>query len=137
MATAIDRAEATKGKLPLTLKEGRKVSLQLRPLGPYSKTAPWNCKKTDAIITRVADQMLETKSFVGGQIPVGYIEVAVAFVPIRFSTARTLSLLSLASRRDPARLCPSRRRDNRSSSAQKSLTPSRQQELPAPSGTQC
>ena len=74
MAAAIDRAEATKGNLPLTLKEGRKVSLQLRPLGPYSETAPWDCKKTDAIITRVADQMLETKSFVGGQIPVGYID---------------------------------------------------------------
>ena len=60
-ARAIDQAEASKGILPLTLKGGRKISLKLQSLGSYSKTAPWNCQKTDAIITRIADQMLESK----------------------------------------------------------------------------
>jgi hypothetical protein len=72
-AQAIDQAEASKGTLPLTLKGGRKISLQLQSLGSYSKTAPWNCQKTDAIITRIADQMLESKTFVNNQMPVGYI----------------------------------------------------------------
>lgn len=60
-AGAIDQGVASKGTLPLTLKGGRKISLQLQSLGSYSKTAPWNCQKTDAIITRIADQMLESK----------------------------------------------------------------------------
>lgn len=60
-AGAIDQAEASKGNLPLTLKGGQKISLQLQSLGSYSKTAPWNCQKTDAIITRIADQMVESK----------------------------------------------------------------------------
>ena len=60
-AGAIDQAEASKGNLPLTLKSGQKISLQLQSLGSYSKTAPWNCQKTDAIISRIADQMVESK----------------------------------------------------------------------------
>lgn len=75
MAAAIDQAESKSGKgaFTLTLKGGKKVKLQLPVLGSYSKTAPWNCKKTDAIVTRIADQMVKSKDFVDGQIPVGWI----------------------------------------------------------------
>jgi len=75
IAAAIDHAESksARGALSLTLKGGKKVSLQLKVLGSYSKTAPWDCKKTDAIITRIADRMVESKDFIDGSIPVGWI----------------------------------------------------------------
>jgi len=75
IAAAIDHAESrtAKGVLPLTLKGGREVSLQLRVLGTYSDTAPWDCEKTNAIVTRIADQMVESGSFVNGQVTVGWI----------------------------------------------------------------
>ena len=73
LAAAIDTAESGKGVLSLTLKDGKKVDLQLQALGSYSKTAPWHCKKTNAIVTRIADQMVKTKSFAGGQVTVGWI----------------------------------------------------------------
>jgi hypothetical protein len=74
-AAAIDQAESAsaKGALPLTLKEGAEATLKLRILGSYSDTAPWNCNKTDAIVTRIADRMERTKSFAGGQVTVGWI----------------------------------------------------------------
>ena len=57
LAAAIDQAETqqAKGLLSLTLKGGSKVDLQLKVLGSYSATAPYNCPKTEAIITQTAD----------------------------------------------------------------------------------
>lgn len=74
-AAAIDAAEteAAKGLLSLNLKGGKSVGLRLRPLGSYSGTAPWDCRKTDAIITRIADQMVATKSYANGNMPIGFI----------------------------------------------------------------
>ena len=39
------------------------VALQLKVLGSYSKTAPSNCTKTDALITQTADYLLKSKNF--------------------------------------------------------------------------
>ena len=62
LADAIDQAEteAAKGILTLTLEGGKKVDLQLKVLGTYSETAPYNCPKTDAIITQTADYLVKT-----------------------------------------------------------------------------
>lgn len=75
LAFAIDDAERSesKGVLSLTLKGGQEITLQLQALGTYSDTAPWNCPKTDAIVTRIADQMIESGSYAKGQIPVGWL----------------------------------------------------------------
>ncbi len=62
LADAIDRAETEqeKGLLALMLQDGRKVDLQLKVLGSYSATAPYNCPKSDAIITRAADYLVSS-----------------------------------------------------------------------------
>lgn len=75
IAAAIDHAEskAAKGVLSLNLKGGGKVELKLQVLGSYSDTAPWDCKKTDAIVTRIADEMVKSKDFTDGQVTVGWI----------------------------------------------------------------
>ncbi len=39
------------------------ITLQLKILGSYSKTAPVNCKKTDALITQSADYIVEHKTY--------------------------------------------------------------------------
>lgn len=59
-AAAIDRAETESmgGKLALTLKGGKEVQLQLTVLGTYSPTAPYDCPKSKAIITRAADALV-------------------------------------------------------------------------------
>lgn len=63
LADAIDQAETeqSKGILTLDLNDGRKVELQLKVLGSYSGTAPYNCSKTDAIITQAADCLVKSK----------------------------------------------------------------------------
>ena len=75
MADAIDLAETEKAKgiLTLTLKGGRKVDLQLKVLGSYSATAPYNCPKTDAIITQTADYLVKTKKFGRGNMNIGLL----------------------------------------------------------------
>jgi hypothetical protein len=62
LAETIDLAEAT-GKLTLTRKDGSTVDLTLPILGSYADTAPINCPKTDAIITRTADFIVSSKKF--------------------------------------------------------------------------
>lgn len=73
LAAAIDIAESGKGVLSLMMKDGQKTDLQLQGLGSYSNTAPWDCKKTSAIVTRIADQMVRTKSYAKGNVAVGWI----------------------------------------------------------------
>ncbi len=53
IAAAIDLAESheKQGALDLVLKNNQTVSLKLEALGNYGASAPWNCKKTDLIIT--------------------------------------------------------------------------------------
>ena len=65
LADAIDQAETKKAKgvLTLTLKGDKKVDLQLKVLGAYSDTAPQDCPKTDAIITRTADYLVKSRKF--------------------------------------------------------------------------
>ncbi len=60
---AILAAEASDGKLTLQLKDGKKVTLQLKALGGFSPTAPYNCPKTNKLITLAADGL--AKEFSG------------------------------------------------------------------------
>jgi len=64
IADAIDQAEteAAKGILPLMLKGGKTVNLQLKVLGSYSMTAPFNCPKTAAIVTQTAERLVKAKA---------------------------------------------------------------------------
>lgn len=75
IATAIEQAEGADlgGKLTLTLKGGAKTELQLKELGSFSTSAPWDCAKTDAIIAHTADKMLETGEFKKSTVAVGWI----------------------------------------------------------------
>jgi len=100
LAEAIDEAEteAARGILVLTLKgpkvggpelddkglapgntqveltaptDTHYVELQLKVLGSYSDTAPYNCPKTDAIITQTADYVVRTQKF--GRLDIGLL----------------------------------------------------------------
>ena len=62
LAAAIDKAEAT-GTLTLTRKDGSTVDLTLPILGSYADTAPYDCPKTERIITRAADFIVQSKKF--------------------------------------------------------------------------
>jgi hypothetical protein len=44
------------------------VTLQLKALGTYSKTAPFNCPKTDAIITQAAEYLVKSGKAAHGQL---------------------------------------------------------------------
>ena len=61
-ADAIDEAETGEagGKLTLILQGDRKVDLQLKVMGHYSDTAPYDCPKTDAIIRQAADYLTQS-----------------------------------------------------------------------------
>jgi hypothetical protein len=75
LAAAIDQAETAeaKGILSLSLEDGRKVDLKLEILGSYSETAPNNCPKTDAIITRAADHLAMTRKFGRADMNIGML----------------------------------------------------------------
>lgn len=63
-ATAINTAEAAAdGSLVLQLKDGKDVSLTLQKLGSYSATAPYDCKKSDAIIANAAEHIVKNKDY--------------------------------------------------------------------------
>lgn len=72
-AAAIDAAQSKKGngKLTLTLKEGKTVDLQLTVLGDTADTAPFSCKKTDAVITHAADAMIASGKY--GRFEIGLL----------------------------------------------------------------
>ena len=74
-ADAVDQAESFKGggDLKLVLKGNKTVSLKLPVLGDYSKTAPYNCKKTDAIITKTADYVTKNKNYGRGGMTIGLL----------------------------------------------------------------
>ena len=79
---SVDRAESKEQAGRLTLKVRRpgaegaqaeelEVALQLKALGTYSPTAPLNCPKTDAIITRAADNLMEDGKY--GKLGIGLL----------------------------------------------------------------
>ncbi len=72
LAAAIDKAETAqaKGILPLGLEGGKTVDLPLKVLGTYSATAPYNCPKTDAIITGAAEAIARSKEFAVHGVPI-------------------------------------------------------------------
>ena len=76
MGLAIDAAESKQadGALALTVK-GRAdpITLQLTPLGSYAETAPFHCDKTNSLITRVADKLVETGDYKAGRLDVGWL----------------------------------------------------------------
>ncbi|MDT8390739.1 MAG: DUF6288 domain-containing protein [Lentisphaeria bacterium] len=58
LLAAITECEATDGKLVLGVRRGKElldVELQLEVLGRYSSTSPWNCPKTDKIVSNLED----------------------------------------------------------------------------------
>ena len=71
-----DEAEgpAQKGRLVLTLKGGKTAELQLKPYGAFSPTAPFKCKKTDAIVKAIAEKMISgEKGLREDRLPVGHL----------------------------------------------------------------
>jgi hypothetical protein len=72
LAEAIDRAEAT-GALALTLKNGGTVELELPVIGSYAESAPFDCAKTDAIITRAAEHLVKTRNFGRKEMNIGLL----------------------------------------------------------------
>lgn len=72
LAHAIDLAEAT-GKLTFTRKDGSNVDLTLPILGTYADTAPYNCPKTDLIITRAADSIVASKKLGRDGFPIALL----------------------------------------------------------------
>ena len=72
MATAIEMAEGDGGKLSLLLKSGKQVDINLADIGSYSKTAPYNCPKTDKIIEKAAEALLK-EGFTGGATNTGFL----------------------------------------------------------------
>lgn len=72
LGTSIDLAEST-GTLTLTRKDGTTVDLALPVLGSYAESAPYNCPKTDHIITRAADFIVESKKFGRDGFPVALL----------------------------------------------------------------
>jgi hypothetical protein len=75
IAAAIDMAETKKsrGKLTLILKGNKTTILTLPVLGSYSATAPYKCKKTDKIITQLAESLLKLKHGGGGVLNSGIL----------------------------------------------------------------
>jgi hypothetical protein len=72
LANSIDQAETeqAKGILTLALNGGRKVDLKLKVLGTYSPTAPYECQKTEAIITQTAEAITRSKEFAVHGVPI-------------------------------------------------------------------
>ncbi|MDB4422487.1 PDZ domain-containing protein [Akkermansiaceae bacterium] len=75
LAAAIDYAESKEGdgQLVLVLKSQDPVILQLPVLGSYSRTAPFNCPKTDAIISRTADTLVKSGKYGRGGMNIGLL----------------------------------------------------------------
>ena len=73
LASAINTAETKEegGQLTLILKGNKKVQLQLKVLGRYSETAPYDCPKSDAIITNAAEFLVSS-----GQVDSGVMHSA-------------------------------------------------------------
>lgn len=76
LAKAIDEAEgsARRGRLILMLKGGKSAEVQLKPYGDFSDTAPYNCAKTKALVTAIADQMVQDeKGMKNDGLPIGHL----------------------------------------------------------------
>lgn len=75
LADAVNMAETEKhaGKLILLLKGNRQVELQLEVLGRYSATAPYNCPKSEKIITRAAESILKADKFGKERLHIGLL----------------------------------------------------------------
>lgn len=63
-AINVAETEAAGGNLSLLMDDNSKVDLQLEVLGSYSATAPFNCPKSNLIITRAADYIVKRNKYV-------------------------------------------------------------------------
>lgn len=72
LAQAIDAAEAT-GKLALVRADGSTVELDLPVLGRYADTAPYQCAKTDRIISRAAEHIIQSRNFGRTGFPIAWL----------------------------------------------------------------
>jgi hypothetical protein len=75
LAAAINLAETKNagGKLTLILQGNKKVELQLTVLGSYSKTAPYDCPKSEAIIQRAADLLIKDSKVLDRRLHTGLL----------------------------------------------------------------
>jgi len=76
LADAINAAEAPplNGRLSLILKGNKTVELQLKAYGAFSATAPYDCPKTKALVTAIADKMIaDPKGMQNDNLPVGHL----------------------------------------------------------------
>jgi hypothetical protein len=60
-------------KLTFTLKDGKKGDLKLPVLGSYRNSAPYDCPKTNAIITQTADALVKSRNFGRGGMNIGLL----------------------------------------------------------------
>ncbi len=76
LAKAINEAEAPplNGRLNILLKGEKSVELQLKAYGVFSDTAPYDCPKTKALVTAIAEQMItDDKGIQNDRLPVGHL----------------------------------------------------------------
>lgn len=76
LSKAINEAEGPtlNGRLTLTLKGKQTVEIQLKPYGEFSKTAPFDCAKTNAIVKAIAEKMIsDEKGIANDRLPVGHL----------------------------------------------------------------
>ena len=65
LALAIEDSQGKDGKLELMVKKGGKrsatrVTLQLKPVGRFSPTYPWNCPRSDKLLKDLCNFMIQT-----------------------------------------------------------------------------
>lgn len=78
MAVGIDAAESHEagGMLTLTIKsktgQQRDIELKVKTFGTYADSAPYDCEKTDAIVTASIEQMIQSQSYHDG-LATGYL----------------------------------------------------------------
>jgi hypothetical protein len=75
LAAAINLAETTEagGALSLMLNGGKQVELTLKVYGAFSETAPYDCPKTDALVTDLADHLLKSKDLTGDRLALSWL----------------------------------------------------------------
>jgi hypothetical protein len=75
LADAINEAETEKrkGQLELTLKGGKTVELELEVRGNFSDTAPYDCPKTDALVTALAGELVESGDYTKCRLGVSWL----------------------------------------------------------------
>lgn len=104
VASAIDVAEteAAGGRLTVLLKGNEKVELQLPVMGRYSKTAPYDCAKSDKIISQLAEALRKSGKAGQGATRSGILGLMATGQEKDFDAAATLIKAGNLTKVDPA-----------------------------------